>query len=103
MVGAALLITLLLPCLCPLPVLAASAHACCPPSETGLRAADPSCCACLDARPPAATAPEHAVAAAPLSTVRGFLAPTSMTLALPAASTTSGPISPSPPPSILRI
>jgi len=103
-VGAALLIALLIPCLCPLPaVLAASAHACCPPSETGLRAVDPSCCACLEARPPAAAAPERAVAAGPLPAFRGFVAPAPMTLTRLSAPATLVAISPSPPPSILRI
>src|SRR5262245_52711412 len=91
----ALLMALLIPCLCPLPVvLAASAHACCPSSEAGLRAPDPSCCACLEARPPAATAPERAVAAGPRPAHRGLVAPTPFTLVLSAAPATLGAISP---------
>jgi hypothetical protein len=102
-VGAALLVAFLLPCLCPLPVaFAGSAHSCCPSSETGLRAADPSCCACLEARPSAVAAAERTAAVAAPAAVRAVIAAPPVTLVVSFAPA-FGAASPSPPPSILRI
>jgi hypothetical protein len=100
LVSASLVVTLFCPCaMAPAPALAADAHGCCP-VETGLRPADPGCCAESTGPKPGAslTATAPASAQAPGTFVLATLPSVPLNAEAPQACGVAGA-----PPLVLRI